>query len=71
MSFYYIKQNLVVFGVVCSVTEKHSRISDIRVKISVYMVDWINTDVRDQWQEHVTAAMNCGFAYSAGNFLTC
>jgi len=36
--------------------------SDIRIKISVFMVDWINTEDRDQWQGHVTRAMNCGSA---------
>jgi len=36
--------------------------SDIRIKISVFMVDWINTEDREQWQEHVKTTMNCGSA---------
>jgi hypothetical protein len=34
--------------------------SDIRIKINVAVVDWINTEVRDQWKGDVKRAMNCG-----------
>jgi len=36
--------------------------SDIRIKISVFLVDWINTEDRNQWKGHVTTAMNYGSA---------
>jgi len=32
--------------------------SDIRIQISLFLVDWINTEVRDQWKGHVKTALD-------------
>ena len=47
---------------VYSFIEKHNTISYIRIKIRMFMLDWINTAVRDKWQGHMKTAVDCGSA---------